>query len=56
MMQANLAKEARLKNDANFVTEANVVRLTDEASIAAGKEIFTKNCVACHGDKGQNVG
>ena len=57
MKMANDAKEARLKNDANFVTEANVIKLTDENSLAQGKDIFVKFCVACHGDKGQgNVG
>ncbi|HRH65103.1 MAG TPA: cbb3-type cytochrome c oxidase N-terminal domain-containing protein [Bacteroidia bacterium] len=57
MQLANAAKEARLKNDANYVTEATVVRLNDEQSIALGHELYVKLCVACHGDKGQgNVG
>ena len=54
---ANAAKEARLKNDANYVTEANVVRLSEAGDLAQGKDIFTKFCVACHGNDGQgNVG
>lgn len=54
---ANAAKEARLKNDANFITEANVVRLSEANDLSQGKDVYVKFCVACHGDKGQgNVG
>lgn len=31
----------------------NFTRLTDAASLDAGKKIFTTNCVSCHGPEGQ---
>jgi cytochrome c oxidase cbb3-type subunit III len=50
-------KAERLKDAANNITEENVVALTDESSISAGKENFTKLCVACHlNDGGGQVG
>lgn len=36
----------------NLVNEDNVELLTDDASLAKGKEIFTKNCTPCHGQNG----
>ncbi len=57
MKNAELEKKQRMENDANYITSASVVTLTDPASIAAGKETFIKSCKACHGDFGQgNVG
>ncbi len=44
--------EAYLKNSADNVDE-NTVTLVDAAGIAEGAALFEKNCVACHGDKGQ---
>jgi cytochrome c oxidase cbb3-type subunit 3 len=41
-----------LKNSANNVDENSVVFL-GAADIAQGAAVFAKNCVACHGDKGQ---
>ncbi|PSK90446.1 cbb3-type cytochrome c oxidase N-terminal domain-containing protein [Taibaiella chishuiensis] len=41
-----------LKNAANNVDENNVAML-DAAGIAEGGALYAKNCVACHGDKGQ---
>lgn len=41
-----------LKNSANNVDENTVVML-DAAGIAEGGILYSKNCVACHGDKGQ---
>ncbi len=55
MKEAEQAKEARMKASADFVTEANVVALTEAGAIASGLEVYTKNCVACHGDKGQGT-
>ncbi|MGA0233687.1 MAG: c-type cytochrome, partial [Saprospiraceae bacterium] len=37
---------------ANLVDETNVSLLTDEESLAGGKEIFTTLCAACHLDHG----
>lgn len=50
------AKEAayRAKMAMN-VDETNAVFLTDADKIAIGKDLFMKNCVACHGDKGQGI-
>lgn len=57
MKNAELDKKQRMENDANYITAASVVTLTDPAAIAAGKETFIKSCKACHGDFGQgNVG
>jgi cytochrome c oxidase cbb3-type subunit 3 len=57
MMQAELEKTERAKIAGNNITPENAVVLNDAAAIAEGKEIFTKNCVACHGNLGQgNVG
>lgn len=37
--------------------ESKVTRLTDDASLAAGKTIFTNNCAACHrADLGGQIG
>ncbi len=44
--------QAYLKSAANNVDE-NTVTLLDAAGIAEGAMLFSKNCVACHGDKGQ---
>ncbi len=41
-----------LNNAANNVDENNVT-LLDAAGIAEGGALYAKNCVACHGDKGQ---
>ena len=43
-----------LKNSANNVDENNVTML-DADGIAAGAVLYTKNCVACHGDQGQGT-
>ena len=51
------AKEERMKNSAENITEENVTMLTDAGAINKGKEIFTKNCAACHAaDGGGMVG
>jgi cytochrome c oxidase cbb3-type subunit 3 len=47
------AKKAEyLKNAANNVDE-NTVTMMDESGIAAGAILYSKNCLACHGDQGQ---
>lgn len=50
--EADRAKTLYLKNSSNNIDENNVVMLGAEG-IAEGKNIYAKNCVACHGDKGQ---
>lgn len=37
----------------DFVSAETVLALNDEAAISAGKDIYTKNCVACHGANGE---
>lgn len=50
--EAKIRQEEYLKTQANNVDETSVV-LLDKDGIAAGQALFTANCVACHGDKGQ---
>lgn len=51
------AKAAYLAKSANNVDETTVKYLNDESTIAAGKELFIKNCAACHvADGGGSVG
>ena len=55
--EAEAAKEEYLKTAANLVDESNVEALTDESRIAAGADIFAKNCAVCHAaDGGGGVG
>ncbi len=50
-------KAAYLAKSANNVDENTVTMLSDAAEIGAGKELFSKNCVACHlPDGGGSVG
>ncbi|WP_255156948.1 cbb3-type cytochrome c oxidase N-terminal domain-containing protein [Ferruginibacter sp. HRS2-29] len=49
---ADLRKLEYLKEAANNIDENNVKMLGVD-DIAAGRELFTKNCVACHGDRAQ---
>jgi cytochrome c oxidase cbb3-type subunit 3 len=48
MAQGEADKAAYLAKAGSQVDENSVTRLTDETSLAAGKEIFTKNCTPCH--------
>lgn len=48
---ADLQRQELIRTGA-FVNEDNVKQLTDPASIQAGKDIFMKNCVPCHGTNG----
>lgn len=50
---AEKAKEEYMKKFANSVNEDNVKVLTAKADLDEGNKIYTTNCVACHGDKGQ---
>lgn len=53
MKQAAAQQEAYLKKAANKVDETTVKLLTGESELAAGKNVYTMNCVACHGQKGE---
>jgi len=57
MIQGEEDKAAYLAKSANNVDENTVVYLTDAASLAAGKDMYNKTCVACHlADGGGSVG
>ena len=42
-----------MKQFANSVNEDNVTVTTVAKDLTSGSTIYTTNCVACHGDKGQ---
>lgn len=46
-------KAAYLKTAANNIDENSVTQLTDQASMDAGKQVFTTTCFACHGKLGE---
>lgn len=48
--QAQLAASAGMR-----VTEETVQFLTDAGALSSGKDIYTKNCAACHGQKGEGL-
>ncbi|MDG1332521.1 MAG: c-type cytochrome [Crocinitomicaceae bacterium] len=53
MEQAEIEKEAYRKAMAMNIDETNAVEMTDASDIAKGKELFAKQCVTCHLEKGQ---
>lgn len=53
MAEAAVQKEAYLAQVSNLVDESNVVFLADASDLAAGKEIYDVNCLACHGPQGE---
>jgi len=55
MKQAEVEKKAYLASSANNIDESTVMAITDAGTLDAGKAVFTANCVACHGDKGQGT-
>lgn len=57
MQKGEEDKAAYLAQAANKVDETNVTFLTDAVALATGKEVYIKNCAACHvADGGGNVG
>jgi cytochrome c oxidase cbb3-type subunit 3 len=57
MAQAQIDIEEYKKTAPDLMDEKTVTLLTDKADLAAGKEIFTTNCVACHrADAGGQIG
>lgn len=57
LTQAQIAKEERIKISGENVNEENVIVLSEVNGLAEGKNIFVKNCVACHlADGGGQVG
>jgi len=55
MNKAAMEKSMRMKEAKNNVTEENVVVLTSAEEIASGKNLFTANCVTCHGPLAQGT-
>lgn len=51
--QAEQERQSRIAMSANYITEENVKMTTDPNELAEGKDIYMKNCVACHGEKGE---
>jgi len=57
MAQAKIDVDEYLKTAPDLMDEKTVVLLTDPENLAAGKEIFTTNCAACHrADAGGQIG
>ncbi len=54
VVEAKIKIDEYLKTQANNVDE-NTVAILDQSGIDAGFALFTSNCVACHGDKGQGA-
>lgn len=53
MEEAEVQKAAFLATRADQVDEKTVTLLTDEASLAEGKDVYLANCIACHGNNGE---
>jgi cytochrome c oxidase cbb3-type subunit III len=57
LAQAKIEVEEYMKNAPDLMDEKTVTLLTDPASLAQGKEIYTNNCAACHrADGGGQIG
>jgi cytochrome c oxidase cbb3-type subunit III len=57
MEKGEADKAAYLAKSANNVDEGSVTMLVDAAALASGKDLFVKNCAACHlADGGGSVG
>jgi cytochrome c oxidase cbb3-type subunit 3 len=50
---AEKAREEYMKKFANSVNEDNVTVVKEGKDLTEGAQIYSTNCVACHGDKGQ---
>jgi cytochrome c oxidase cbb3-type subunit 3 len=53
MAEAEVQIAEYMKIAGNSIDENNVEALTDAGAIAEGKDIYTKNCIACHGANGE---
>ena len=57
MAQAKIAVAEYMKTAPDLMDEKTVTLLTDKADLAAGKAIFTANCIPCHRpDAGGQIG
>ncbi|MBB6004083.1 cbb3-type cytochrome c oxidase N-terminal domain-containing protein [Arcicella rosea] len=50
---AEKAREDYMKKFANTVNEDNVKALTDAKALESGAKLYSQNCIACHGEKGE---
>lgn len=55
MLQGEKDKATYLAKSASSIDESSVKLFKGAAAISSGKEIFTKNCLACHGNIGQGA-
>lgn len=55
MREAEEAKKEYLSKAANLIDENTVTESSDAGVISAGQALYSTNCIACHGDKGQGV-
>lgn len=55
LMEAEKAKQAQMLLSKENVTEESVIALADAETISNGKDIFSKNCVACHGQSAEGM-
>lgn len=51
---AELQREELIRTGA-FINESNVAFLKDAESLSEGKNIYTINCIPCHGGKGEGI-
>lgn len=54
-VQAAALELELLTKSGKLISEETVTLLTDVASLSAGKDIFDKNCAACHGFGGEGL-
>ena len=52
MAEANAAKKELAKKSGGIIDENTAKILTDDASLSEGKDVFIKNCAACHANDG----
>jgi cytochrome c oxidase cbb3-type subunit 3 len=50
---AEKAREEYLEKFSNSINDDNVTVVTSEKDLTEGAQIYSTNCIACHGDKGQ---
>jgi cytochrome c oxidase cbb3-type subunit 3 len=53
--QKEVAAVEAKKNPGKTVEAKLMVLFTDEASLKAGAEVFSKNCTSCHGKQGEGM-